>query len=102
MGTFEFRRLNREIEGFELLNAGNLVVWSDPQPTPLLRLRLDPVRISQSATASDRVETALERFTTGQRKHGIHAVRRESVCGFHDVLTLPIHRDIRAQAPHEG
>src|SRR5262249_60313102 len=45
----------------------------DRSPAPLSRLRLDPPRVGDTATAAQGVEGASERRPADEREHGIYA-----------------------------
>src|SRR3979490_2710440 len=73
----ELRRFHRSIEALEFAHAGNRIIGDEFDATSLLRLGLGPIRISETAVASQYVKCTLKGITTRQREYCVDAVGRE-------------------------
>src|SRR5262245_24803257 len=66
----EFRCLHGAIQPRELADPGDAVIWYDLHAAPLLRLRLDSVRIGQAATTFECIESSLQDIAARKSKDG--------------------------------
>ena len=89
---FEMPGLHGLVELFPLffLIAEQCVVRRDGDARPWLRRRLHAGGIGNAPVRAKRIQAFLQRITTREREHGVHAIRRELTSRGRDVAAAPV------------
>src|SRR6202140_3942965 len=77
-GNFQPRGLHRRVEALVFANAGDTVIADQRHAAPLLRRRLDAVRMCKAAMRPKYIQAFLQRVATGEGQYGIDAVGCEA------------------------
>ena len=94
-------RLNYRARQLRELSRTHLgVVSADAELPARLRLRLDAVGVRDPAAIAQKIKASLELFTTGQREHGIDALRDQLSKTVGDVAAPRIDYGIGAEPPN--